>query len=454
MKKAFALLFASILIFCLVGCSDDTVPTTDSTNAGTTTTNDKVVNPDTPPVKKEGLNLILDSSLSAGGFLVGELSIDKVSGEYTLYFGDSEGKALKGYTKIGTAKENEPFKADGLVIPPEAKSIIAVGENNSYIEKIPDTYLLNKDNAFIFGALSDIHFNKYKKIAEDDAIITFDNALNYYEEIGADMVGVAGDISNNGELSALTKYNEAIANRSFPVFTVTGNHDYNAYVDGSWQEYISANIKNCEFAPNGLDFVYKPEKMGGDVFVFLNITFYSYSYYDKTKPVVSTMEQIPWLEEVFKSNTEGQIYLFFHLFMCGPDGETHTGVGNIMNPGGYTYPLPFKLGNSDERKMRSFFKKYKNVVYLSGHSHWAFEMERYNEETNFSNFDGEYCHMVHIPSVTEPRWIEDNDKDRTGKNGELSQGWTIYDYGDTVIFVPIDFLTGTIYTEYMEIIRK
>lgn len=424
MKKAVALTLLIMLLICFVGC------------------------------EKKGVCLSIDEGASCGGALSGEIYLNKVSGEHTLYFGDEKGNILQGYTKIGTVNENEPYKIKELVIPPDGKTVVAKGEKKTYFAKIPEAYLLNREDAFVFGALSDVHFNKYNKMAEDDATVAFNKALDYYEKIGADMVGVAGDISNDGELSSLTKFNEAISGRDFPVFTVTGNHDYNAYKDGSWQEYISANVKGCEFAPNGLDFVYEPEEMGGDVFVFLNITFYSYSYFEKTYPVVNVMEQIPWLEGILKEHTDDQVYVFFHLFMCGPDGQTHTGVGNLMNPGGYTYPLPFKKGNSDEKRIRRFFKEYKNVVYLSGHSHWAFEMERYNEETNFSNFDGEYCHMVHIPSVTEPRWIEDEDTERTGKNGEMSQGWVIYDYGDTTIFVPIDFISGTIYTEYMEIIKN
>ena len=425
MKKSLALVLLIILALCLVCCGKD----------------------------KEGICISVDEGKSTGGALTGEISLKKLSGEYTLYFGDANGEALQGYTKIGNINENAPYKMEALVIPPDAKTIIvAKDEGGTYFAKIPEEYLLNKENAFIFGALSDIHFNKYNKVAQDDAVVAFDNALDYYEKIGVDMVGITGDLSNDGELSAYTKYNEAISGRSFPVYTVTGNHDYKAYKDKSWQENISANIKGCELAPNGLDFAFYPNGPDGDVFAFLNITFYSYSYFEKSYPVVDVMEQIPWLEGILKAHTDDQVYVFFHLFMCGPDGQSHTGVGNLMNPGGYTYPLPFKKGNSDEKRIRRFFKEYKNVVFFSGHSHWAFEMERYNEETNFSNFDGEYCYMVHIPSVTEPRWIEDEDTERTGKNGELSQGWTIYDYGDTVVLVPVDFLSGTVYTEYMEII--
>jgi hypothetical protein len=210
----------------------------------------------------------------------------------------------------------------------------------------------------------------------------------------------------------------------------------------AWHSYL---------AENGVDFYYTPGQEDGDVFVFLNVTMWSYS--DKAKPAMSTL-QILWFEDILEQHADDQVYLFFHLFMCGPDGKSHTGVGNIMNPGGYTYPLPYRYGNADERILRSILKDYKNVVYFSGHSHWMFEMEIYNEKTNFSNFDGEYCYMVHIPSVTEPRWIGENDTERTGKNGTESQGWLIYDYGDTTVLLPIDFISGTVYTEYMEIITK
>ena len=474
MKKLFALMLAVILALSLVGCDKEKeVPQSGEQPK------EEQPKQEQPKEEKTGIVLSFDQSASLGGFLKGEISLSKVSGEYTLYFGDENGNPLCGYTKIGTVNDSAPYKTEGLVIAPDAKTIVAENGVTSYFEKIPAQYLLNKEDAFVLGALSDVHFGRYLEEVEDEAAkdsseesldapsenqenITvydpaepaFDRALDYFEKIGVDMVGIAGDLTSNGESESLEKYNQAIENRPFPVFSVTGNHDYEAYKKGTWQQYITANIEGVEMAPNGLDFIYAPKELGGDVLVFLNITYYSYSYFEKTAPVLNLKEQIPWLESVLESHADDQIYVFFHLFMCGPDGQGHTGVGNIMNLAGCTYTLPFGRGNSDERKMRTWFKKYKNVIYLNGHSHWAFEMVKYNEHANFSDFDGEFCHMVHIPSVTEPRWVEDYDTERTGKIGELSQGWTIYDYGDTVILVPIDFISGTVYTEYMEIIKK
>lgn len=452
MKKFILLIFILIFALTLASCGDDGLDnfsnSSSADNSGADSSANMDNNDNTQYVKiEERGSVVLDENASLG-YLSGKLLIDKNEKSYEVYFGNNRGKLAK-YTKVGDC-ENGELLLDGVVVPPEATTMIFIGGDEQYLVKIPEKCLLNGKNAYIFGALSDVHYNKYYSDGtNDDAVFAFNNALDYFDEIGADLVAITGDLTNDGEEDSLIKYSEAIEGRSFPVYTTTGNHDMNAYNNGLWQKYITDNIKNCEFAPNGLDYAYTSEETD-DMFIFFNISKYSYS--DKAQSVVWN-KQLEWLENTLEANTDKQIYLFFHLFMCGPDGEYYTGVGNIMNPGGYTYPLPFKYGNSDERRFRRLMKENKNVVYFSGHSHWMFEMEIYGEDTNFSNFDGEYCTMVHIPGVTEPRYIGEYDTDRTGKNGVNSQGWAIYDYGEVRILVPIDFITGTIYTEYMEIIK-
>lgn len=436
MKRLFLLMLALVLALMLVACGGDDTGASSTGNGGNDTQDEQQV--------KATIELDENASL---GYLSGKLTIDKEDLTFDVYFGNEAGK-LEGYTMLAQCVGGE-LPLEGVVVPPEATEIILISGDEEYSAKIPEECLLYGKDAYIFGALSDIHYNKYYSDGEnDDAVFAFDNALDYFDKIGADLVAVTGDLTNDGEEDSLIKYTEAIKDRSYPVYTTTGNHDMAAYSNGLWQKYITDNLENCVVGNRYGDFTYTSET--GDLFIFFNVTKYSYS--NKAEAVVWN-RQLDWLEATLEANKDKQIYLFFHLFMCGPDGESHTGVGNIKNPGGYTYPLPFKYGNSDERRFRRLMRENTNVVYFSGHSHWMFEMEIYGEQTNFSNFDGEYCTMVHIPGVTEPRWIGENDTDRTGKNGESSQGWAIYDYGDVRILVPIDFITGTVYTEYMEIIK-
>ncbi|MBQ7225551.1 MAG: metallophosphoesterase [Clostridia bacterium] len=428
MKKLIAVLAVMVAAFALFGCSDE-----GATEGGV------------------GLTLDIDNSRSIEGKVWGAAIVND-NESYDIYFGDENGKRLTEYTKIGVAKGENGCELDGLVLPPKAKTVVAVGKGGkTAFCALPKRFTVDYSNPYIFGALSDVHYNKYYATGDDDALAAFDRALDYFDKIGVDMVGVAGDISNDGEEDSLIKFNEAISGRDYPVFTVAGNHDYKAYKNGLWQQYITDNVKGCEMSEYGGDFMYAPKGANGDVFVFLNITYWTY---DNKIFRALMYEQIDWLESILKTHTDNQVYLFFHLFLCGPDGQKHTGVGNIMNPGGYTYPLPYHYANADERVFRRMMKNYKNVVYLSGHSHWMFEMEIYGEQANFSDFGGQFCSMVHIPSVTEPRWIGEFDTDRTGKNGECSEGWVIYDCGDITVLLPVDFVSGTVYTEYMEIVHK
>ena len=448
MKRVLFTLLALFIVIMIVACGQNEEDDfqLDVGNSSSLVTGDE--NIDLEPQPKYDVTIVLDEKAELG-LLSGKINVEPMPEEYELYFGDENGK-LEMYTKIGAGSGE--YLLDGVVVPPEATHIVLRTDGEEFFEKIPEECLLFGKDSFVFGVLSDLHYNKYYSDGEnDDALFAFDNALDYFDKIGVDMVGVTGDLSNDGEESALVNYSEAISGRNYPVFSVVGNHDMNAYKDGLWKQYVSANIKNCEFAENETDFIYKPNGEDGDVFIFFNITRWTY-YTDKRGRVVSNA-QLDWLEEKLEQYKDRQVYLFFHLFMCGPDGEKHTGVGNIMNPGGYTYPLPFTYANYDERTFRVLMRDYKNVIYFSGHSHWMFEMEIYGDWLNYSNYDDTYCHMVHVPSVTEPRWIGENDTGRTGMHGQSSQGVIMYDYGDVTVLVPIDFITGTIFTEYMEIIK-
>ncbi len=382
------------------------------------------------------------------------------SGEYEICFADENGKWLPFYTSIASFNINKGEKKsiliENVVIPPQARELALVNENNQYFLdeaiKIPDTCLNLGKEMMVFGALSDVHFNRYNALGYgDDALYSFDIALDYYESVDADLVCIAGDISRGGEESAFEKYNQLINGREYEVLTCTGNHDVSAIDTGIWEKYISSEMNTLdgvvEVAQNGIDLIYTEN--GQDVFVFLSQMYWDYNKEDSR---LLDDSQLLWLRQALEKNKDKRVYLFFHTLLCGPDGKGHTGVGNLKNPGGYEYDLPYTYGTPDEVELRGLLAEYKNVTFFSGHSHWQFEMEKYNESTNFSSFDGQYGYMVHIPSVTEPRYIGESDTSRTGMNGKSSQGWLIYAYEECTILLPIDFMTSTIYTEYMELI--
>ena len=396
------------------------------------------------------LSMELDSSLKKG-VISGELTFNKLNGDFSLYYADSNKKRLDYYDSLAsfTASDSaNTLSFENVIVPKSCKYIIADGEGDyDYFVKIPENSLLSEVD-YTFSALSDVHYNKGDY---------FNDALDFLDGYGVDFVGISGDLTNDGEISSLEKFNEAIKNRLYKVYATSGNHDEEAVKTGDWEEYINASITTDDeivnISENGIDFVFAPKKAEGNVFVFLCQTSWYYPKYPTGEEYsLITEEQIEWLADVLEEYKSENVFLFFHTFLSAPDGTQESAVGNLKNPGGYYYTLPFSYGTADEVAFRALMKEYKNVVYFSGHSHWMFEMEIYNENLNYSNFDGEYCHMVHVPSVCEPRWIGENDTSRTSKTGEASEGWIIEVYDEAIILIPVDFISEIFYTEYMKII--
>lgn len=391
-----------------------------------------------------------DKQDSIRGRVSFELAINGLEGEVSLLLADENQSELPYYTSIceASVQNGDIIKIEDLVIPKSCKYIkISAGETIHFFE-IPIQYRIVSAQEYRFGALSDVHYNRGDY---------FNYALDFLDGQSIDFVGVAGDLTNNGELEYLQKFNDAIKEREYKVYTTSGNHDTPAVLDGSWLENMNTGITTDDevvnIAPNGLDFVYKPDKMCGDVFVFLCQIRWSYpDVVDNTEYTILDKSQLEWLEGVLEENKENTVFLFFHTFLSDPNGEEKSAVGNLQTSAGYEYPLPFSYGAADEAEFRLLLKEYKNVVFFSGHSHWMFELESLNENLNISDFDGEYCYMVHVSSVAEPRYIEDDDEERTSMTGEASEGWIVEVYDKAIMLIPVDFIKEIFYTEYMKII--
>lgn len=398
------------------------------------------------------------------GILNAELKISsEESGELSICFGDGEGNVLEAYTPIKklsfSSSGEQSVELKDVKIPPEAVHLVLV-KNGSKIDlkdckkvKIPEECTNFGSAELIFGALSDVHFNKYDTLGTgDDAVYAFDLALDFFESKGADLVAVAGDISKNGEEEAFIKYAEMIQGRGFEVLSCVGNHDITAVSGGFWTKYVTSEILEydgvLDVSENGLDFTYS--ESDGEVFIFLNQSFWDYG---REGSRLLRGEQLDWLEQMAQKYENATLYLFFHTFLSSPSGDAADAVGNLRNPGGYEYDLPYTFGTRDEVRFRRILHENKNIIFFSGHSHWMFEMEIYNENLNVSSFGGEYGYMVHVPSVTEPRYIGENDTSRTSLNGQSSQGYLIYVYDSCTVLLPYDFISGACYTEYIEVIK-
>ena len=418
-----------------------------------------------------------DFANGEAGSAAGEITVTaSIDGNYEIYWGDCCGKKLSVEVGGHTAYYSElaTVDVDGgegkyevqsfTAIPDGAETVLAyklgvlAGETEIPEEKLTDY----GEKSYSFGALSDVHFNRYNgSLTGDDACLTFPNALNFIEYFDVELVGISGDISADGERDAFEKFNTITSAYGFPVYTCTGNHDVSDdYTLENWQELMNAGVygetkaegvKNV--AENGLDFVYAPESINGDVFVFLSQ--FAWDYNDANSRIL-TDEQLNWLEAQLEAYKDTTVYLFFHTFLNNPvEGENlHMGEGNLENEAGKYYDLPFTHGCPDEVRFRGMMDKYENVVFFNGHSHWAYDMQKFNPNLNIADYNGEYATMVHISSVSSPRRTTANIDDSSEHFMRSSEGMIVTVYEDKIVFNAVDFLRGEMLSYATYVIEK
>lgn len=398
-----------------------------------------------------------DELSAAGTYTV----ISKLSGNYELYWGDSDGDRLSadvgGYdvtysefaeveVKKGTGETDViPFTA----IPDGAESVLVYkGDILCGTAKLPENKIHETQEAkYSFGALSDLHFNRYVGEKLDVAMLTFPNALNFLDACGVSLVAMSGDLSSGGERLAFEKFGRIASDYKFPVLTCTGNHDVSGSIDlESWQSNVNKGVYGenkidgvKSVSDNGLDFVYAPDSLGGDVFIFFSQTAWSYN---SAESRLVTDKQLDWLEAQLETYKNRRVYLFFHSFLANANGDSATGEGNLINSKGVTYDLVYTQGTPDEMRFISLLKQYKNVVFFNGHSHWQFAMQSFNPVLNITDYDGTYATLVHISSVTCPRTVKEKAKNRKEKWALKSEGYLIRVYDDCLVLTGVEFHDG------------
>lgn len=383
-------------------------------------------------------------------------------GDYNLYWGDGEGNKLKydgvEYSELGTVKTTtEDLTAEFKVISPYtaipdgAKKLLVCDKESQVTDTydIPASKQFNKGKlSYKFGIISDIHYNRYDDFSDDDGVGAFDNALKFLNDQGIDFVSSLGDLSAYGELDSLTKYNTAI--NKYPnmtVYSCMGNHDAGyTYYEGNtkitnFAKYVNTKMKSDKniksINDTGVDFVYEKN---GDIFIFLSQVQWKYS----VDSFLLLDGQLNWLEKNLNTYANKNIYLFFHTYFASGSGDSINTVGNLQNSAGYTYDLTYPYGAKDEKRFRSLLNKYPNVTVFGGHSHWAYDQQKYNPYLNIGNIktDNTGASLVHISSVTEPRTVGEKDTDRTGNNGVMSEGTIAFKYADSIVYTGVDFKNG------------
>lgn len=266
---------------------------------------------------------------------------------------------------------------------------------------------------YSFGAISDIHLNT--STADSD----LRTALTYFNQVeNVAFTCITGDVSDGGKDVQLSTFKN-IVNEVSPnvrVYATNGNHEiYNSsFSDELWETYVD----------NPRDYVFTYQN---DVFVFLGI------HSSGSASNAYTSEQQRWLENILSTYSNSRIFLFTHCFINGTDNGNYNNV--------YTVNILTKTSTYG-KWLLDLLKQYKNVCLFTGHSHLKFTTQSFTDKINICNeVDGvETGYLIHLPSITCPRYITNNGTGISEKIAGESEGVIIDVYQNGIVYRGRDFV--------------
>ena len=326
------------------------------------------------------------------------------NGTYILRYDNAIGESLDNYSDICslTVNGSDVQYSDfiNVNIPPYmAASIGIYNQNGKRIGFIPITdFKVNfGERLYRFGLLSDVHdYEGSPAEASDDFFRALD-LFNSKEDVK--MTCICGDITQNGTEAEFAFYANDVARFSpnTPVYTTTGNHDatYNGLNNTLWEQYIGY--------PRVFEFSEILDNGSVDHFLFLGM-----SKWDFIVPYL--LEDITWLQEKLEEYRNERCFVFTHLFF--PDR-----AGNMNG----VYPQSNWLSGEQLSKLEKLADNYVNAIWFSGHSHWKWALQKFQDRANiYRKYDDKnhpscgWC--VHVPSCAQP--IDSDGTTRVGMNYE------------------------------------
>lgn len=257
------------------------------------------------------------------------------------------------------------------VAPYSSENIGIFNSNGELVGKVPlNNFKPNyEERIFRFGILSDVHNHNADSQSNED-IVDFENALTFLnEKESVNITCICGDITQGGRPAQFAIYKGIVEDKSSntPVFTTTGNHDCPSSGDlnnNDWEPY-TGNKKTFEFTRN----------IGGENVHFIFLGMNRYSLGDAGEPYLDS--EIDWLEEKLEEYRNERTFVFTHLFF--PEK-----AGNFKK----IYPSANWLGGGQLTRLLALNEHYLNTVWFSGHSHWKWYLQKYEDKANiFRSYD-------------------------------------------------------------------
>ena len=400
-------------------------------------------------VKPDGfasVSYVLDDATD--GFANGKVTVTKKSDNHqitdcVLFWADENGKPLEGYAhlaKFKTQNITTEFKMyENTIIPQGAKKLVACGASGSSVSdetvscSLPDncTYALGNDYINEFQIISDVHVTTDNGATGE---VTYSNV--HFKAMLADIaknspkssgIFINGDMANTGSEQEYKKIAEMYyAQSGLPYLHMSiGNHDWlQNNPNNQFQKYVGIFNKN----------VTTPEKVYYDEW----INGYHYIYLGGEQPGLHAVlynEQLQWLDKLLEydaaNNPDKPVFVFLHQSMY------NTVAGSFA---GQNWD-----GVENEAALQAVFKKYSNIIFLNGHSHWELD-------SIGCMFAGDEDKPVAF-NTAAVGYLWSSYDIVTGEFYEGSHGWFVRIYDDKVVFMGRDFVNGLFMPSAMFIVQ-
>ena len=255
--------------------------------------------------------------------------------------------------------------------------------------------------------------------ASSKAEADFERALKFLNSNGVAMTCICGDATQDGKETELQSYAGIASKSTTPVYTTTGNHDCTG-TDGVnptlWKQYTGQPVvfeKSVEI--NGRT----------DHYLFLGM-----SYYNFVAPYLES--HLNWLEDKLEEYRNERCFVFTHLFF--PER-----AGNMND----VYPSGNWLRGTQHERLEAMCDRYVNTLWFSGHSHWKWSLQKYQDRANLHRlYEGGQPMSgwsVHVPSCADP--IYSNGSSRENVPSE-SEGAIVQVYENHIDLLGLDLLSG------------
>ncbi len=445
MKKTLTIIFCTVLLLgtlCTpvtalsesptLADTTETAGNTETATAGATetTTQDSGLTQTTLP-QKAGY-LFVNTAMGYGsGTLSMTMSSQNNATSFALYWGDSIGMPLEGYTPFLSGEITSPemfvSPTEGFSIPEGAKTILLYTYSEQYGRsttpykmnigdyKLPTTGKKLADLVIV----SDLHIGS-GKTADKNLVAMLTDVKNTAPD--AKGIIVVGDAVEAADQTYYTQLDELCSKvpDAPPLYCGIGDRAYltkDTYVYDETKH--SANLQLFLTHLNH-PFGVKPNKqyysytLGGTLMVFLGAD----SYRDGN--AVYSQEQLTWLDGVLTgADALEPVFVFMH------EPLPNTVSGSSGTQGGAN------IFNHDD--VKNILKKYSNVVMFNGHTQWDLESEK------TMAYIGGFARAFNTAGVAY-LWSDTAGESAVEKAG--SQGYYVTVYEDAVLIRGRDFSSG------------